>query len=208
MRFSALSAIAVLASSASAASLFDAASVSNAAGLSSQNHYGAPTPPWKPNHSPGWYYGHGTPPKGVKCVLNGIFCELLELFHWGFHCPKRPHHPTPPHYPPPPPPPTGPPGYGQTFYNLTCASQDDAGAYMTYGLVDTVADCADMCDTVDGCAFFNSYHDNNAKDGSTQLTCALFNRCLTPESADNCGGQTQPDGSISFITASDGYCKK
>ncbi|KAJ6548830.1 fruit-body specific protein A, partial [Mycena capillaripes] len=108
--------------------------------------------------------------------------------------------PPPPHQPPPP------PEYSQTFYNLTCASQD--GSYQTYGLVDTVADCEAMCDSVSGCTFFNTYHDVNGKNGSPQLTCALFTYCLDASTADNCGGQTQPDYTIDFITNSDGYCKK
>ncbi|KAJ7272491.1 hypothetical protein C8J57DRAFT_1064658 [Mycena rebaudengoi] len=212
MHFSAAFSIAVLASGASAASLFDTAAISSAAGLTPQNHYGAPTPPWKPSHHPGWYYGHGTPPKGINCVLQGVLCDLLAIFHWGFYCPgpKHPQPPPPPPPPnhPPPPPPTAPYGYERKFYDLKCASQDDYGAYLTYGLVDTVDDCADMCDTVNGCNFFNTYHDNNGKNGSPQLTCSLFNKCLSPESADNCGGQTQPNGSLNYITASAGYCKK
>ncbi|KAJ7267341.1 hypothetical protein C8J57DRAFT_1717730 [Mycena rebaudengoi] len=168
------------------------------ADLTPDNFYGAPIPPWKPDHHPGWYYGNGPPPPGISCILTGLLCDLLELlFPHGFHCPKPPHHP---------PPPTGPPGYGQSFYNLTCAAQDDS--YQTFGLVATVEDCAAMCDAVEGCNFFNSYHDVNGKDGSPQLTCALFKKCLTSDFADNCGGQTQPDGSIDFIINSDGYCKK
>jgi hypothetical protein len=45
------------------------------------------------------------------------------------------------------------------------------------------------------------------QNGSPQLTCALFSKCLTADSADNCGGQSQPDGSIDYITDSAGYCK-
>ncbi|KAJ7272490.1 hypothetical protein C8J57DRAFT_1507334 [Mycena rebaudengoi] len=174
----------------SAASLFDTAAISSAAGLTPQNHYGAPTPPWKPSHHPGWYYGHGTPPKGINCVLQGVLCDLLAIFHWGFYCPgpKHPQPPPPPPPPnhPPPPPPTAPYGYERKFYDLKCASQDDSGAYLTYGLVDTT--CADMCDTVYGCNFFNSVS--------------------VPESADNCAGQSQPTGGLDYITASAGYCKK
>ncbi|KAF9022925.1 fruit-body specific protein A, partial [Hymenopellis radicata] len=106
--------------------------------------------------------------------------------------PKPPSHPSNPWTP--------------TFTNGTCAVQADD--YLTYGLVDTVDDCETMCTGVDGCVFFNTYHDNNAKDGSTQLTCALFSKCHDQKDADNCGGQTEPDGSINFITESAGYCKK
>jgi hypothetical protein len=64
----------------------------------------------------------------VALTFLQLLCDLLELlFPHGFHCPKPPHHP---------PPPTGPPGYGQSFYNLTCAAQDDS--YQTFGLVATV----------------------------------------------------------------------
>ncbi|KAJ7489324.1 hypothetical protein FB451DRAFT_1362239 [Mycena latifolia] len=195
MRFTTLfSTLAVVATGASATS-FSSASITSAIGLTAQNHYGAPIPPWKVGHYPGWYYGKGTSPKGIACILEGLLCELLELFPFCLQCPKPP----PPHNPPPP------PEYSQTFYNLTCAAQDDS--YQTYGLVDTVDDCIAMCDSVSGCTFFNTYHDVNGKDGSTQLTCALFTKCLTADSADNCGGQTQPDGSVDYITNSDGYCK-
>ncbi|KAJ6598414.1 hypothetical protein DFH09DRAFT_1131722 [Mycena vulgaris] len=198
MRFITLfSALTVVATGASAAN-FSTASISTAISLTPQNHYGAPIPPWQVGHYPGWYYGHNTPPKGITCILEGIFCELLELFFpfLGFHCPKPP-----PHNPHPP-----PPEFSQTFYNQTCATQDDS--YQTFGLVDTVADCQAMCDSVSGCIFINTYHDVNGKDGSTQLTCSLFTKCLTAISNDNCGGQTQSDGSIDYITNSDGYCKK
>ncbi|KAJ7139257.1 hypothetical protein C8R44DRAFT_727357 [Mycena epipterygia] len=198
MRFSTVfSALAIVVSGATAATTYTPASISSAAALNAQNHYGAPIPPWEPGHRPGWYYGHGNLPTGVSRNLDGLLCELLELFHLGFYCPKSP----PPHKPPPP------PEYSQTFHNLACAAQD--GSYQTFGLVDTVADCQAMCDSVAGCTFVNSYHDNNsaAKD-STQLTCALFTKCLSASSAVNCGHQSQPDGSLDSITKSDGYCKK
>ncbi|KAJ7450810.1 hypothetical protein FB451DRAFT_1285201 [Mycena latifolia] len=193
MRFSTLfSTLAVVASGASAGDITDALT------LTAANFYGAPIPPWEVGHNPGWYYGQGNP-QGISCILTGLFCDILELLPFCLQCPKPPP-PPPPHQPPPP------PEYSQTFYNLTCAAQDDS--YQTYGLVDTVADCIAMCDTVPECTFFNTYHDVNGKDGSTQLTCALFKECLPASSADNCGGQTQPDGSVDFITNSDGYCKK
>ncbi|KAF7365955.1 hypothetical protein MVEN_00470900 [Mycena venus] len=199
MRFSTLfTSLAVVTTGASAAT-FSSSAILSATKITSANHYGAPIAPWKAGHYPGWYYGKGVPPKGVACFLDELFCELLDLFPFGYHCPKPPQSP-PPHNPPPP------PEYSQTFYSLTCAIQDDS--YLTYGLVDTVADCEAMCDSVYGCTFFNTYHDVNGKNGSPQLTCALFEKCLTASSADNCGGQTQPDGSVDYITNSDGYCKK
>ncbi|CAK5274183.1 unnamed protein product [Mycena citricolor] len=198
MRFSGLfSALAVV--SAVSAQSYNAQSITNAMSLTAQNHYGAPTPPWVTGHTPGWYYGQHGPPDGVILFLEGILCELLDLFPFCLHCPSPPK--APPHGSPPP-----PPEFKQSFYNLTCAAQD--ASYMTYGLVDTVADCQTMCDTVPGCNFYNSYHDVNGKNGSPQLTCALFSAsCLNATSADNCGGQTQPDGSIDYIINSDGYCR-
>ncbi|KAJ7720175.1 hypothetical protein B0H16DRAFT_1605005 [Mycena metata] len=165
---------------------------SDALGFTAANDYGAPIPPWQPDNQPGWYYGVGPPPAGLSVVLDSVFCLLLELL-LGFHCPAPP-----PHQPQP--------EYAQTFKNLTCASQDNS--YQTFGLVDTVGDCQAMCDSITGCTFVNSYHDVNGKDGSPLLTCSLFTECLTASTADNCGGQTQADGSVDFIINSDGYCKK
>ncbi|KAJ7331048.1 hypothetical protein DFH08DRAFT_815131 [Mycena albidolilacea] len=105
--------------------------------------------------------------------------------------PLRQHKAIPPASRPAPPP---PPKYPQTdgFYDLKCALQNDKY-------------CEAMCDSVAGCVLINTYHDVNEKNGSPQLTCALFSKCLTAASADNCGGQSQPDGSIDY---SNGYCKK
>ncbi|KAK0435734.1 hypothetical protein EV421DRAFT_1716475 [Armillaria borealis] len=91
------------------------------------------------------------------------------------------------------------------FSNYTGAVQ--AADYLTFGLVDTVAACKDMCDSVEGCTFINPYHDVNGKDGSPLLPCSLFSKCHTKADADNFGGQTQPDGSVDFITDCAGFCK-
>ncbi|KAJ7750380.1 hypothetical protein DFH07DRAFT_869071 [Mycena maculata] len=191
MRFSTLfTALAVVANGVTATD-FSSSSITSALSLTAANHYGAPIPPWETGHYPGWYYGQGTPPSGLLCLLEKLLCELLELFPFCLQCPKPPH---------------TPPEYTLTFYNQTCATQ--AASYMTYGLVDTVADCEAMCNSVAGCTFVNSYHDVNGKNGSTLLTCSLFSTCQTAASNDNCGGQTQPDGSVDFIINSDGYCKK
>ncbi|KAJ7719078.1 hypothetical protein DFH07DRAFT_1067921 [Mycena maculata] len=194
MRFSTLfTALAVVATGVTATD--SSSSSTSVIGLTAANDYGAPIPPWETGSSPGWYYGQGTPPSGLESLADTLICELLELlFPLCLQCPK----------PPPKPPST--PEYTLTFYNQTCATQD--ASYMTYGLVDTVADCETMCDTVPGCTFVNTYHDVNGKGGSTQLTCSLFSTCLTAASNDNCGGQTQPNGSVDFIINSDGYCKK
>ncbi|KAF7368034.1 hypothetical protein MSAN_00869200 [Mycena sanguinolenta] len=222
MRFTTVfSTLVAAATSVAATAEFSSASVALAGGFTEKNCYGAPIPPWKTGHHPGWYYGSGTAPQGISCVLDSFFCELLNLFPSGYHCPSPPPH-TPPHSPPPPPP------YNQVknFYNLPCAAQDDS--YLTYGLVDTVDDCYAMCNSVSGCTFFNSAISrclrkgaqtlsppyktlhlsvNPLQNGSPQLTCALFSKCLTAACADNCGGQSQSDGSIDYITESSGYCK-
>jgi len=164
--------------------------------LSASNHYGAPHAPWESGAHPGWYFGdHGHLFPELPC-LEGLLCKILQLlpFNW-LHCPVKP-----PHNPPPS------DGYTQTFANLTGATQADG--YMTFGLVDTVDLCKAMCNNVSGCKFVNSYHDVNGKDGSTQLTCSLFQSCQNADTAINTGGQTQPDGSIDFITNSDGWCKQ
>ncbi|KAF9459347.1 hypothetical protein BDZ94DRAFT_1171838 [Collybia nuda] len=162
--------------------------------LASSNSYGAPLAPWKYGSVPGWYYGnYPERHRNIRC-LKGWICKFLSWFPWLVQCPK------PPHIPPP-----TSDGYTQTFANLTGATQ--AGDYMTYGLVDTIKDCKTMCNSVAGCKFANSYHDVNGKDGSTQLTCSLFATCHTASDATNTGGQTQPDGSIDYITSSDGWCK-
>ncbi|KAF7313881.1 hypothetical protein HMN09_00545900 [Mycena chlorophos] len=168
--------------------------ITTALKLTAGNHYNCPLPPWEKGSEPGWHYGHSSPPPHIPCLKHGNTCSLLEILDQPgcFHCPPK----------------STPPEYTKTFSNLTCAAQDDS--YLTYGLTDTVEDCQTMCDAVDGCTFINTYHDNNAadKDYSPLLTCALFSKCLTASSADNCGGQGQPDGGIEFITQSYGYCKK
>jgi len=45
------------------------------------------------------------------------------------------------------------------------------------------------------------------QNGSPQLTCSLYETCHDTDTLTNTGGQTQPDGSINFITDSDGFCK-
>lgn len=165
--------------------------------LSDGNRYGAPHAPWSLNARPGWYYGiHPERYPHLRC-LRGWICKLLWCFPHVIQCPK------PPHVPPKPP---TSDGYTQTFANLTGATQ--ASDYLTFGLVDTIADCKTMCNSVNGCEFVNTYHDVNGKDGSTQLTCSLFSSCHTSSDAINTGGQTQPDGSVNFIRSSDGWCKK
>jgi hypothetical protein len=72
MRFSTVfTAFAVVATGASAAN-FSAESITSAISLTAQNYYGAPIPPWKAGHYPGWYYGKSTPPKGLICFLDKV----------------------------------------------------------------------------------------------------------------------------------------
>ncbi|KAF5334158.1 hypothetical protein D9758_014813 [Tetrapyrgos nigripes] len=173
--------------------------------LTASNHYGAPIPPWEKGAYPGWYYGDHPEYLDIfkffiPHLKDSLICKLLDLLPFCLHCPKpKP----PPHHPPPPPPPPSD-GWSQTFSNLTAATQADG--FLTFGLVDTIDDCKTMCLGVDRCVFINTYHDVNGKDGSPLLTCSLYDRCQDADTATNAGGQSQPDGSIDFITNSDGFC--
>jgi len=205
MRFAPVLAVVAVAVSGVVADPFDLADIIGF-DIGKGNHYGAPNPPWN-GGKPGWYFGNNPGKhKGYLC-LTGIICRILRHFPDALQCPNGPPHPTPTSTSSTPSPtPTVPAdGYTQTFSNLTAAIQ--ANDYMTFGLVDTVADCKTMCDSVVGCKFANSYHDVNGKDGSTQLSCSLFTGCHDASAATNAGGQTQPDGSIDYITNSDGWCK-
>ena len=57
--------------------------------------------------------------------------------------------------------------------------------------------------------YFSYQHvpEPSLQNGSPLLTCALFKDCHTSSDAINYGGQTQPDGSVDYITDSDGWCK-
>ncbi|ESK82577.1 fruit-body specific protein a [Moniliophthora roreri MCA 2997] len=170
--------------------------------LTKNNHYGAPIPPWKEGCYPGWYYGnnHGKTGGYIPWLKDGLVCKLLDLLPFCIKCPKP--QPPPPSYPPPPP----HDGYTEVFSGYDGAIQADD--YLTFGLVDTVADCKAMCDDVEGCTFFNTYYDINGKDDSPLLTCALFKYCHTKEDAINKGGQNQiGDGRLNYIKDSAGYCK-
>ncbi|KAJ7579067.1 hypothetical protein C8J56DRAFT_964760 [Mycena floridula] len=161
--------------------------------LTKANHYGAPIPHWK-GGKPGWYNGLHPEnlPYQLPCLSDKLICLILSFLPFDcLKCPK-------PH-----PPQTG---YHQVFYGLTAAVQADD--YITFGLVQTVDDCKAMCSSVSGCTFFNTYHDVNGKDGSPLLTCSLFSYCHTAADADNAGGQSQPDGTMDYITDSEGWCFK
>ncbi|KAK0190809.1 hypothetical protein F5146DRAFT_1045854 [Armillaria mellea] len=166
--------------------------------LNKGNHYGAPIPPWEPGCAPGWYYGDHPDYLVISLIWlkDTAVCSLLDLLGLGIICPKPPFHQSPP---------SDDDGYKQVFYNYNGAVQADD--YLTYGLVDTVEECMDMCDSVDGCNFINPYYDVNGKNGSPLMTCSLFTQCHGIEDADNYGGQTQPDGSVDYIAESAGYCR-
>ncbi|EAU87630.1 hypothetical protein CC1G_09727 [Coprinopsis cinerea okayama7 len=177
--------------------------------FSARTNYNAPRPPWVGGAVPGWYFGpHPERHPKLFCLV-GLVCRLLDLLPLPFKCPKLPPRPPPKPTPTgtyPQPTPTPPAdGYEQTFKNLTGATQGHD--YLTFGLVDTVPDCKAMCNGIPECKFANTYYDVNGKDGSTQLTCALFKGCHDASTATNEGGQTQPDGSINYIRNSDGWCK-
>ncbi|KAJ3878460.1 hypothetical protein F5051DRAFT_428181 [Lentinula edodes] len=95
------------------------------------------------------------------------------------------------------------PSYTAVFTDLD-ASIEGSG-YITYGLVDTNADCETFCNTVSNCIFLNSYYDVNGKDESPKLTCSLYSVVHTAAEATNKGGQTEPDGFMDYIANSSGY---
>ncbi|KAJ7182761.1 hypothetical protein C8R43DRAFT_1145144 [Mycena crocata] len=188
-----------------------------AANINAGNCYGAPTPPWQNGCKPGWYYGRQQfAPIGLVALVDNLLCAVLRLLLGCSICPGGAP-PTPPPPPPvgptPPPPPPAPKGYDCQFTNLTCASEVwPPPFYLTYGIVESIQGCANMCDSIPKCIFFNTYHDVNAGTGkhdTTQLTCALFSVVLTAANATNCGHQQQkplPAGET-FITDSYGYSK-
>ncbi|KAJ7588183.1 hypothetical protein C8J56DRAFT_1004475 [Mycena floridula] len=158
--------------------------------LNKANHYGAPLPAWK-HGKPGWYNGIHPErlPYQLPCLTDNYICSILRFLPFDIlKCPK-------PH-----PPKTG---WTQVFYGLEAAIQADD--YITYGLTETVDDCKAMCLSVSGCTFINTYHDVNGKDGSPLLTCSLFSYSHSAADAINMGGQSQPDGSMDYITDSEGW---
>ncbi|KAF8966957.1 hypothetical protein BDZ97DRAFT_1806087 [Flammula alnicola] len=154
-------------------------------------------------------------PFDIKSVV-GILCKILPYFPHAIQCPHKP--------PPPPKPtttkttatstssstssaptPTASNGYIETFNNITAAVQADD--FQTFGLVDTVDGILhDYVYSVAGCGFINStfiqplFPFTVTIGGSPLLTCSLFTQCHNATDADNFGGQSQPDGSIDFIT--------
>ncbi|KAJ7131583.1 hypothetical protein C8R43DRAFT_1133795 [Mycena crocata] len=103
--------------------------------------------------------------------------------------------------------PTAAPCYSVAFENLDASIHGDD--YLTFILTDTVDECIDFCACRVGCAFANPYYDNNASNkNTTMLTCAIYAGCHSAADATNTGGQTEPDGSLSTVSSSSGYCLK
>ncbi|KAJ7701131.1 hypothetical protein B0H17DRAFT_905565, partial [Mycena rosella] len=98
--------------------------------------------------------------------------------------------------------PTATPCYSVAFENLKASVHGDD--YLSYILTDTVDECISFCAGHTGCAFANTYYDNNAK--NTKLTCAIYAGCHTTADAIKTGGQSKPDRSLSTISSSCGYC--
>ncbi|KAJ6466823.1 hypothetical protein C8R45DRAFT_478851 [Mycena sanguinolenta] len=180
--------------------------------LTQQDCYGAPIPPWQPGSCPGWYYGQlDCAPSGLTCivgVVENLLCELLGLL-----CPVPPP-PTPPPPPPigSPPPKVDPPqGYSFAYQNYTCATEVwPISDYITFGLVQSIQGCANMCTGKSECKFANSYHDNNVGSGknyTTLLTCSMFTVVTTKVNATNCGGQDQKGGGLTNISESYGLIR-
>ncbi|KAF8826188.1 hypothetical protein HHX47_DHR6000603 [Lentinula edodes] len=184
------------------------------ASLAASNNHGAPIPPESAGSTPGWYYGDEPgSADGLPWMKDVDLCAVLALTPNALRCPTAT--PTPTKSLPKrsaavaaatasaSATASATPSYYTVFSGLTGAIS--ASGYLTYGLVDTVANCEAMCNKVSGCVFVNSYHDVNGKNGSPLLTCSLYSKVHTALQAKNYGGQTQPDGSVDYITNSDGY---
>ncbi|KAH7879258.1 uncharacterized protein C8R40DRAFT_1166502 [Lentinula edodes] len=184
------------------------------ASLLASNHLGAPLPPNSLGSTPGWYFGDVPGSADDLPWLKDVdLCSVLAQSPGSIRCPhvaEKPKKTYSRRSAVPADPAATPASQSQSpvaryriiFSGLTGAIQ--GSGYLTYGLVDTVSDCETMCDNVSGCVFFNSYHDVNGKNGSPLLTCSLYNTPHTADEATNTGGQTQPDGSVNYITDSDG----
>ncbi|KAJ3984099.1 hypothetical protein F5890DRAFT_1388869, partial [Lentinula detonsa] len=160
--------------------------------LSALNHHGAPHPPEFPASRPGWYYGDDPgSADGLPWLKDHV--SATKTIH------RRSADPAPT----PTPTPSTTPTYTTVFSGLTASIVGNT--YITYGLVDTVADCQALCNTVSQCVFVNPYHDVNGQNGSPLLTCSLYASVYTAADATNYGGQYQPDGTYDYITDSDGY---
>ncbi|KAF9257838.1 hypothetical protein L218DRAFT_834620, partial [Marasmius fiardii PR-910] len=137
---------------------------------------GSSPPPWQ-GGKPTWYLGDNPDnAPDLPWLKDRTLCTAINKIPDSVHCPSFPlslavrallaspkaRSPTPasdpsepapatPSQNPPPPPPAG--IYNPVFTNLDGAIEADD--YLTFGLVDTVDDCQKMCDSVQGCGFFN-----------------------------------------------------
>ncbi|KAJ7176733.1 hypothetical protein C8R46DRAFT_1030017 [Mycena filopes] len=207
MRFTTLiPAFCILMSGVSATAPVDLAVSQMALNITATNCYGAPKQCGEEGSYPGWYYGNSwNAPEGLACLvgfLGELLCELLRPILGCSICPVGPIPPATVPSPPPiggktPPPPPPPKGYNTSYTNLTCATEVwPPQDYLTYGCVDSIQACANMCDTIKGCAYFNSFRDLYASPQKCPsdkcLTCSLFtDNTLTAANAINCGGQQQ-----------------
>ncbi|KAJ3931232.1 MAG: hypothetical protein NXY57DRAFT_1039351 [Lentinula lateritia] len=184
------------------------------ASLSASNHHGAPFPPGSHGSRAGWYYGDdpsSTSVDGLPWLGDKDLCAVLKKSPDAIQCPTRASKPTKTYGrrsaavsdPTPSPSTTPTPTYVTVFSGLDASVQ--GSGYITYGLVDSVSDCETFCNTVSNCIFFNSYYDVNGKDVSPKLTCSLYSVVHTAADATNTGGQTEPDGSVDYISDSSGY---
>ncbi|KAJ3813687.1 hypothetical protein F5876DRAFT_73629 [Lentinula aff. lateritia] len=181
------------------------------ASLSASNHHGAPFPPGSSGSSAGWYYGDdpsSSSVDGLPWLGDKDLCAVLKKIPDAIHCPVTKSKPTKTYgrrsaASTPTVSATPTPSYVTVFSGLD-ASIEGSG-YITYGLVDTNADCEAFCNTVSNCIFLNSYYDVNGKDGSPKLTCSLYSVVHTAADATNKGGQTEPNGFVDYISDSAGY---
>ncbi|KAJ4479738.1 hypothetical protein C8J55DRAFT_560885 [Lentinula edodes] len=182
--------------------------------LSAMNKHGAPIPPKSAGSRPGWYLGDDpASADGLPWLRDIDLCASLAQSANAIKCPpvKKSATKTLPKRSASAAPTatatatqsTSTPSYYTIFSGLDGAIE--GSGYLTYGLVDTVSDCESMCNRVSGCIFINTYHDVNGKNGSPELTCSLYSELHTAAEAINKGGQTQPDGSLDYVTDSDGY---
>ncbi|KAJ3745822.1 hypothetical protein DFH05DRAFT_1056192 [Lentinula detonsa] len=183
------------------------------ASLAASNFHGAPYPPEFAESTPGWYFGDDPgSAEGLPWLKDTDLCAVLAQTSGSLRCPPVVQKPTkslPKRSAAVAAPTQSPtvssssPSYYTVFSGRTGAIQ--GSGYLTYGLVDSVADCQTMCNKVSGCVFVNSYHDVNGKNGSPLLTCSLYSIVHSAAEATNYGGQRQPDGSYDYITDSAGY---
>ncbi|KAJ7721286.1 hypothetical protein B0H16DRAFT_1699686 [Mycena metata] len=88
------------------------------------------------------------------------------------------------------------------FQNLNASIHGDD--FLTFTLTDTAEECIDFCACIPGCAFANPNFDNGKN--TTMLTCAVYSGCHTAADATNTGGQTLPNGTLTTIANSSGFC--